>query len=435
MNTTQILEKMKTMTAHDKANWLEEISMNERAQAINLMTKDELAEVFYILSPEAREDLLEGLSDPDIAELIQLQESDDLVDALQEMPANLVIKLLQYVPNDRRKMINKLLHYPEESVGSLMSVDLVTAKENNTRSEILDKIQHSSGGPEHLNQIYIMDDERHLIGFIYLSDLIKSNDEMIAELIRYTTLHVKTYDDQEIASDLFMKHQLLSLPVVDSESRLVGILTADDIFEVISDEIHEDYMRLSGVAKDEDDNKTYLERSVWSLTRERVGWLLFLMVSATLTAYVIQFYEGVLASSVVLAAYIPMLMDSGGNSGTQASTLITRSLSLNEIDTKSTWNVVTKEFKIGLLTGGILAVVNFGRILIMDDVNIYVTLTVSLTLIVVVTLSKVLGGLLPMIAEKLNQDPAVMSGPLITTVVDTFALAIYFQMASFLLGL
>ena len=422
MNTTQILEKMKTMTAHDKANWLEEISMNERAQAINLMTKDELAEVFYLLSPEAREDLLEGLSDPDIAELIQLQESDDLVDALQEMPANLVIKLLQYVPNDRRKMINKLLHYPEESVGSLMSVDLVTAKENNTRSEILDKIQHSSGGPEHLNQIYIMDDERHLIGFIYLSDLIKSNDEMIAELIRYTTLHVKTYDDQEIASDLFMKHQLLSLPVVDSESRLVGILTADDIFEVISDEIHEDYMRLSGVAKDEDDKKTY-------------GWLLFLMVSATLTAYVIQFYEGVLASSVVLAAYIPMLMDSGGNSGTQASTLITRSLSLNEIDTKSTWNVVAKELKIGLLTGGILAVVNFGRILIMDDVNIYVTLTVSLTLIVVVTLSKVLGGLLPMIAEKLNQDPAVMSGPLITTVVDTFALAIYFQMASFLLGL
>ena len=435
MNTTQILEKMKTMTAHDKANWLEEISMKERAQAINLMTKDELAEVFYLLSPEAREDLLEGLSDPDIAELIQLQESDDLVDALQEMPANLVIKLLRYVPDDRREMINKLLHYPEESVGSLMSVDFVTAKETNTRSEILDKIQHSSGGPEHLNQIYIMDDGRHLIGFIYLSDLIKSNDETITELIRYTTLHVKTYDDQEIASDLFMKHQLLSLPVVDSESRLVGILTADDIFEVISDEIHEDYMRLSGVAKDEDDNKTYLERSVWSLTRERVGWLLFLMVSATLTAYVIQFYEGVLASSVVLAAYIPMLMDSGGNSGTQASTLITRSLSLNEIDTKSTWNVVAKEFKIGLLTGGILAVVNFGRILIMDDVNIYVTLTVSLTLIAVVTLSKVLGGLLPMIAEKLNQDPAVMSGPLITTVVDTFALAIYFQMASFLLGL
>ena len=159
------------------------------------------------------------------------------------------------------------------------------------------------------------------------------------------------------------------------------------------------------------------------------------MISATLTAYVIQFYEGVLASSVVVAAYIPMLIDSGGNSGTQASTLITRSLSLNEIDTKRTWNVVVKEFKIGLLTGGILAVVNFGRILLIDDVNIYVTLTVSLTLIVVVTLSKVLGGLLPMIAEKLNQDPAVMAGPLITTFVDTFALIIYFQMASFLLGL
>ena len=435
MNTTTIVTKMKTMTAYDKAEWLEEVAVSERAQIISLMTKDELAEVFRLLSSEAREELLEALSDPDIAELIQLQESDDLVDVLQEMPANLVIKLLEYVPNERREMINNLLHYPEESVGSLMSVDFVTAKEGSTKTQILNQIQLSSGGPEHLNQVYIIDDNRHLTGFIHLLDLVKSSDESIDKLIQYTKLSVQTNDDQEIASDLFLKYQLLSIPVVDSENRLVGILTADDIFEVISDEIHEDYVGLSGVTKNEEQKKTYLERTVWSLAKERIGWLLFLMVSATLTAYVIQKYEAVLATSVVLAAYIPMLMDSGGNSGTQSSTLITRSISLNEISKESTWDVIWKETRIGLLTGFILAVVNFTRIMIMDDVEFNVALTVSFTLIIVVVMSKVLGGVLPMIAERFNQDPAVMAGPLITTFVDTFALIIYFQTASFLLGL
>lgn len=280
-----------------------------------------------------------------------------------------------------------------------------------------------------------MDDERHLIGFIYLADLIKSNVETIADIIDYSVLNVKTNDDQEIASDLFLKYQILSLPVVDSEDRLVGILTADDIFEVISDEIHEDYMRLSGVSKDDEQKKTYLERTIWSLSRERVGWLLFLMISATLTAFIIQKYEAVLASSVVLAAYIPMLMDSGGNSGTQSSTLITRSISLNEITDDSTWDVIWKETRIGLLTGLILGVVNFFRILVMDGVGIHVALTVTITLVAVVIMAKVLGGVLPLLAIKFKQDPAVMAGPMITTVVDTFALIIYFQIATVLLGI
>lgn len=435
MNKKEIRDKMTTMTALDIAVWFEEFDIINRAQLINLMTKDELAEVFRLLSPRTREELLKALSDPEVAELIQLQESDDLVDALQEMPANLVIKLLRYVPRERRETINRLLHYPEESVGSLMSVDFVTAKENYAKNQILEKIKEATGGPEHLNQIYIMDNERHLLGYVYLSELVKSTEETITDLIHYSLLAVRTNDDQENASDLFLKYQLLSLPVVDSENRLVGIVTADDIFEVISDEIHEDYMRLSGVTKDEGQKKTYLERSIWSLSRERVGWLLFLMVSATLTAYVIQRYETVLASSVVLAAYIPMLMDSGGNSGTQSSTLITRALSTDEIKPDDFGQIIWKETQIGLLTGFILAFVNFLRIMLMDDVDIHVALTVSLTLIFVVVLSKVLGGVLPMLAEKLKQDPAVMAGPLITTIVDTLALIIYFQIASLFLGL
>lgn len=437
MLTKEFYDKMKTMTPLDQATWLEKVEATERAQIINLMTKDELAEVFRLLSPEAREELLDALSDPEIAELIRLQESDDLVDTLQEMPANLVIKLLRHIPQERRNLINKLLKYPEESVGSLMSIDFVTGKTYHTKSEILENVKKSSGGHEHLSQIYIMDDERRLLGFIHLANLVQLEGDSIEELIHYSILAVHTQDDQEVASDLFMKYQLLSLPVVDSENRLVGILTADDIFEVISDEIHEDYLLQSGVSKSEPEEarKTYLERTIWSLSKERITWLLFLMISATFTAYVIQRYEAVLATHVVLAAYIPMLMDSGGNSGTQSSTLITRALSLEEIDDTDTGQVILKELKIGLFVGSVLALVNFLRVLLMDDVTIAVALTVSLTLIIVVVLSKVIGGILPMVAEKLNQDPAVMAGPMITTVVDTFALIVYFQIATVLLGI
>lgn len=437
MFKNEFYDKMKTMTPLDQATWLEKVEISERAQIINLMTKDELAEVFRLLSPEAREELLDALSDPEITELIQLQESDDLVDTLQEMPANLVIKLLRHIPQERRNAINKLLKYSEESVGSLMSIDFVTGKAQQTKTDLLESIKKSAGGHEHLSQIYIMDDERHLQGFIHLADLVKWEGEDIEELIHYSVLAVHTQDDQEVASNLFMKYQLLSLPVVDSENRLVGILTADDIFEVISDEIHEDYLLQSGVSKSEPEeaSKTYLERTIWSLSKERITWLLFLMISATFTAYVIQRYEAVLATHVVLAAYIPMLMDSGGNSGTQSSTLITRALSLEEIDETDAWQVVFKELKIGTFVGLVLAVVNFLRVALMDDVTLAVALTVSLTLIIVVVLSKVVGGVLPMIAEKFNQDPAVMAGPLITTVVDTFALIVYFQIATALLGI
>lgn len=435
MNTKNILDKLKTMNPLDIAIWLEGVSATERAQIINLMTKDDLAEVFRLLSPKAREELLSALSDPDVAKLIQLQESDDLVDVLQEMPANLVIKLLDYVPDNRRETINKLLRYPEESVGSLMSVDFVTAKETSTKKEIIEKIQFSTGGPEHLNVIYIMDNERHLIGRVYISELVKSTKERIEELIHYSVLAVNTNDDQEIASDLFLKYQLLSLPVVDSENRLVGILTADDIFEVISDEIYEDYLLQSGVAKIDEPKTKYLDRTIWSLSRERIGWLLILMITATLTAYVIQHYEAVLATHVVLAAYIPMLMDSGGNSGTQSSTLITRALSLEEIDTSHLGAVIRREATVGAVTGITLGVVNTVRILLMDDITLQVAITVSLSLVLVIILAKVVGGILPIFAEKINQDPAVMVGPMITTVVDTFALILYFQIATVLLGL
>lgn len=433
----KLLETMRTMTPHDIVGWLEKKSVTERAQIINLMTKDDLAEVFRLMSPEAREELLAALSDPDVAALIRSQESDDLVDVLQEMPANLVTKLLRHVPNERRKTINKLLNYPEESVGSLMSVDFVTARETSTKSEIIERIQHSTGGPEHLNEIYIMDDERHLIGRVHISELVKSNNESIKELIDYSVIAVHTHDDQEIASDLFLKYQLLALPVVDSENRLVGILTADDIFEVISDEIHEDYLLLSGVSKTETDEakKEYLNRSIWSLSRDRIIWLLALMITATLTAYVIQRYEAVLATHVVLAAYIPMLMDSGGNSGTQASTLITRALSIGELTASDLGAVVRREASIGLVTGTILGVVNMARTLLMDDITIQVAFTVSLTLVFVIILAKVVGGILPLFAEKVNQDPAVMAGPMITTIVDTLALILYFQIATFLLGI
>lgn len=435
LDRKETVNKMKTMTALDKAMWLEEMEVKERAKVINLMTKDEVAEVFRLLPSEARAELLEGLSDPEIVDLIERQESDDLVDVLQEMPANLVTNLLKYIPKERRETINRLLQYPEESVGSLMSIDFVTARTGDSKEKIIKKLQESTGGHEHLNQIYIMDESRHLIGFIHLSDLVKSDEPTIDLLIHYSVLAVDTHDDQETAADLFRTYQLLSLPVHDSENRLVGVVTADDIFEVISEEIHEDYLLKSGVSKTRETKETYLETSVIDLSKGRIKWLLVLMISATLTAYVIQSYEAVLASSVALAAYIPMLMDGGGNSGTQASTLGTRALSLGEIESKDFLSVIWKETRIGFFSGFILAVVNAVRMLVMDQVGVDVILTVSLTLLCVITLAKAVGGALPLLAVRFNQDPAVMAGPLITTIIDTLALIIYFQTATLLLNI
>ncbi len=430
----ELQEQLKVLSNQDIANHFEDWSPEKRIASSRLLTKDRMANVFHLLSPTIKKDLLSDYTQEETKELIQQIESDDLVDTLQELPANMASKLLNFVDPVKRPLINQLLGYPEESVGSLMSIDYVLIHEDSTVAEALDKIQHASGGPEHLYQIYVMQSDRKLTGYIYLSDLIQSQEEMLTSMIHYDIQPVQTHMDQEIAADLFNKYQLHALPVVDLEGRLVGQTTADDIFRVIHQESEEDISIMAGLTSDQE-NTPYLEQSFWSMAKQRIAWLLFLMISATFTGYVIQEYEALLATHVVLAAYIPMLMDSGGNAGTQSSTLVTRALSNHEVETTDWKGVLVKELQVGLTTGIVMAVINFIRLALFDHVDLAMGLTVCTALIVTIILSKLLGGLLPVIAEYFNQDPAVMAGPLITTIVDTITLILYFQIATFFLGI
>ena len=430
----QDLQKELTETpALDIAQMMPEWTRQDRAIASRLLSKDKLAQVFQLLPSDIRQDLLENYSDEETAELIARIESDDLVDTLQELPANLVTDLLAYVEPEKRAFINQMLNYPEESVGALMSIDYVHVPLDAAYSDMIEAVRESSGGQEHVGKIYVLDQSRVLLGYLYLSDVIQHPEMTSRDLIRQEKLFVLTNTDQEEAAYLFSKYKLQSLPVVDSEERLVGIVTADDILDVIHEEREEDISLMAGIQRK--DGSHYLDAPVKDMVKERIGWLLILMISAVFTGIVIQKYEAMLASHVILAAYIPMLMDSGGNAGSQSSTLVTRALSLNELDKNNLWQVVSYEFKIGLVTGLILSLINFLRLALFDQVALTINLTVGLTLIATVILSKVIGGVLPMVAERFNQDPAVMAGPLITTLVDTFTLLLYFQIASLLLNL
>lgn len=430
---TELQKKLAQTPALDIAQMMPKWTRRDRTIASRLLSKDKLAKVFQLLPSDIRQDLLENYSDKEAAELIARIESDDLVDTLQELPANLVTDLLAYVEPEKRAFINQMLNYPEESVGALMSIDYVHVPLDAAYSDMIEAVRESSGGQEHVGKIYVLDQSRVLLGYLYLSDVIQHPEMTSRDLIRQEKLFVLTNTDQEEAAYLFSKYKLQSLPVVDSEERLVGIVTADDILDVIHEEREEDISLMAGIQRK--DGSHYLDAPVKDMIKERIGWLLILMISAVFTGLVIQKYEAMLASHVILAAYIPMLMDSGGNAGSQSSTLVTRALSLNELDKNNLWQVVSYEFKIGLVTGLILSLINFLRLALFDQVALTINLTVGLTLIATVILSKVIGGVLPMVAERFNQDPAVMAGPLITTLVDTFTLLLYFQIASLLLNL
>lgn len=428
----QLQAKLKTMPEADIANFLQTLDEHKRALALTLLNKEVLAEVFSLLDSDDKETLLSSFTQPEIKELLDDLDADDLVDTLQELPSNVVSRLLKQVDPEKRPIINHLLRYPENSVGSLMNTDYVAVKPTSNKTAILDKINASPAEHEHLHMIFIINDNRELIGYIYLADLVRLQGEGIADIIHWNPISIWTRADQEEAAKLFQKHYLLSLPVKDSENRLVGIVTADDMFEIIAEEIREDYTLMQGMGVT---TKPYLETSVFELSRKRIVWLLLLMLSATLTGAIIEGYQAVLASTVVLAAYIPMLMDSGGNSGSQSSTLIIQSMAMDEITMKDASKVLWKEFRVGLTVGGTMAVVNFARMMLFGHDNPKIAIVVSVTLLFTIVLAKLIGGSLPLLAKRLKQDPAVMAGPMVTTVVDAAALVVYFQIASLLLGL
>ncbi|WP_273478337.1 magnesium transporter [Ignavigranum ruoffiae] len=420
-------DKLKTMTPVDIAQYFEEMDIDEQALAASLLDKATLAEVFAEFDTEKKYEIISQMTQPEMTNLLLELDSDDLVDAMQELPSNIVTKMLQVIEPNRRQQINKLLNYPQESVGSLMSVDFVVVHQGDDRASILRKIRQSNAGYEHLTAVYVLDQTRKLIGYIYLADLIRLEDDNIEDVINYDIISVQTLTDQEEAANLINRYHFLALPVTDLEGRLVGIITADDILDIIADEIHEDYSLMQGVQVS---NLDYLNQTPWQLAKQRVFWLLFLMVSATFTGNIIQAYDKVLSASVILAAYIPMLMDSGGNSGSQSSTVVIRALALDEITVHDFFKVMVKEAGVGLIVGAIIAVVNYFRIILFDGTNPFIAMTVSATLLCTIVISKLIGGLLPLLAKLAKQDPAVMASPLITTIVDAVALIIYFTIAT-----
>lgn len=429
----KIQETINKMDPVDIADKLEILPEKDVAIWIKLLNKDLLADAFTELRAENKARIVNILSEESIKDLVRDLDEDELVDTLQELPANITKKLMDtHIDDNRRKVVNELLGYPQESVGSIMTVNFLSVKETDSPKSALDKIMASKLDAEKLEQIWLTDQSLVLIGFVYIADIIRNQNESLKELAKSITATVTPYEDQEVVAKLSYKYDLGEVPVVDSENRLIGIVPAEDVIDVVHDELQEDMSNITGIS---DQSESYLEESSFKIAKTRTTWLIICLLTATMTGFIIHRYESLLASAVVLTAYIPMLMDSGGNAGSQASTTVITSLYSGELSVKDFFKVVAKEASIGLITGIILVIINFIRLMIVDQAQIRVNLTVSITLILTIIFSKVMGGILPLIADKLDVDPTVMAGPLITTVVDTLVLLIYFEVASLLLGI
>ena len=429
----KIQETINKMDPVDIADKLEILPEKDVAIWIKLLNKDLLADAFTELRAENKARIVNILSEESIKDLVRDLDEDELVDTLQELPANITKKLMDtHIDDNRRKVVNELLGYPQESVGSIMTVNFLSVKETDSPKSALDKIMASQLDAEKLEQIWLTDQSLVLIGFVYIADIIRNQNESLKELAKSITATVTPYEDQEVVAKLSYRYDLGEVPVVDSENRLIGIVPAEDVIDVVHDELQEDMSNITGIS---DQSESYLEESSFKIAKTRTTWLIICLLTATMTGFIIHRYESLLASAVALTAYIPMLMDSGGNAGSQASTTVITSLYSGELSVKDFFKVVAKEASIGLITGIILVIINFIRLMIVDQAQIRVNLTVSITLILTITFSKVMGGILPLIADKLDVDPTVMAGPLITTVVDTLVLLIYFEVASLLLGI
>lgn len=426
-------DEINKMDPVDIAERLEDLSKEDTAIWIKLLNKDLLADAFSLLPREKKIEMIGSLSEERIISLMKELEEDEVVDTLQELPANMVRKFMnQYIEEDRRPIINELLGFPKDSVGSIMSVGFIFVKSTATPTQALEKIIHSDLDADRLEQVWVTNQSLVLIGYVNLADLLRNKNKNIEEFMHPINASVYATDDQEVVAKLAFKYDLSEIPVTDSEGRLVGIVPAEWAIDVMHEEYEEDLGNIHGISESSPEH--YWDKSVIRLAKDRTMWLIICLVTATCTSFIIKRYETLLASSVALAAYIPMLMDSGGNAGTQSSTTVIRGIYTGEIEFKEFVQVMFKELRIGLIVGVVLVIVNIIRMSILDSVSLGVTLTVSVTLLTTIVLSKIIGGILPLIAEKTHVDPTIMAGPLITTIVDTLVLFVYFEVATILLG-
>lgn len=425
---TNLRQKVAEMNTADVAAILEEMEEEELLKVFRILPKSMAADVFSYLEVDHQHMIITSLSDKEAANIIDNLMADDATDLLEEMPANVVKKLLANASADTRRDINHLLRYPEDSAGSIMTVEYVDLKENMTVQDAIDRIRQVGVDSETINICYVLDAKRTLVGTVALRYLlITQPDAVIGEMMHENVVFINTMMDQEEVARQFQKYDFTAMPVVDNEKRLVGIITVDDIVDILQEEATEDIEKMAAIVPTD---KPYMKTTVFETWKKRIPWLLLLMISATFTGSIITSFEDALSACVVLTAYIPMLMDTGGNAGGQASVTIIRGLSLNEIEFKDAFKVVWKEARVAVLCGLTLAAANFVKLLLFDRVTIAVAAVVCLTLVAAVFIAKIIGCLLPMLAKKIGFDPAVMASPFITTIVDALSLLIYFSIAT-----
>ena len=432
---------LNTLNPVDIAAVFEDLQSEKTALLFRLLPKETAAETFVEMDEDTQELLIHGFSDTELKELIDELYVDDAVDLIEEMPANVVKRILRQADPETRKEINEILKYPEDSAGSIMTTECVILRPKMTAEEAIKRIRRTGIDKETIYTCYVSDSSSTLIGIITIKTLLLSeDDEVIENIMETNVISVNTLDDQEVVAQMFNKYNFLALPVVDKENRLVGIVTVDDAIDVMEEEATEDIQKMAAITPNTE--KPYDRIGVFETFFARIPWLLILMVSATFTGMIITGYEDALASSsaVFLTAFIPMLMDTGGNSGSQASVTIIRALSLGEIEFKDIFRVVFKECRVALLCGVSLAIVNFGKLMLFDKlvmhnehITFLVAFVVCLTMVVTIFIAKLVGCTLPMIAKKIGFDPAVMASPFITTIVDAISLVVYFAFATAIL--
>ncbi|MGW8113704.1 magnesium transporter [Caproicibacterium sp. NSD3] len=430
-NFAAVRKLLDDMNEVDIAELLEKLPAEKSIVAFRTLPKEVAAEVFSNLESDTQQYLVESITDQELHEILEDLSVDDAVDMVEELPANMVKRVLKVASKDTRTLINKFLQYPENSAGSIMTAEFMDLQRNMTVKDSIRKIRRTGEDSETIYTCYVIDDQRILQGIVTVKDLLLSNDDCpIEELMDKDIIKATTTDDRENIANNFSKYDLLSMPVVDKENRLVGIITVDDAMDVMEQEATEDIQVMGAMAPEE---TPYLKTGVFRLAKNRIVWLLILMISGMINGSILNNYEASFSAMPILVSFIPMLTDTGGNAGSQSSTIVIRSMALGEIQMHDFWKVFWKEIRVSVMVGIVLSAVNFVRLIILYPDRPLIALTISLSMICTVIMAKSIGGVLPMIAKALHMDPALMAAPLITTIVDAVSLIIYFSIAAQLL--
>ena len=428
----QLHERLEDMNSADFPALFEELDEEKTIVIYRLLSKEKASEVFAELDSDVQEKLIGYLTDKELRSMMNELFMDDAADLIEEMPAYVVKRILKNIKPENRKIINELLNYPEDSAGSMMTVELVDLKEQMTVNEAFERIKKIGLKKETIYHCYVIDTKRKLKGIVDIKDLLVSErTELIKDIMDTNVITATTFTDKEEVAKMFDKYSLVAMPVVDKENRLVGIVTVDDAIDVLQEEVTEDFEKMAAIQPQED---TYFKTSVFSHAKSRILWLLFLMLSSIMTGTIITNYEQAFATVPLLVAFIPMIMGTGGNCGSQSSTLIIRGLAMDEIRMKDFFKAWWKEIRVASVVGIILALVNGVRIMLQYQ-DLQLSLVVGITIIMTVILSKSLGCILPMLAKKLKLDPAIMAAPLITTIVDTCSVLVFFNVAVIIMGI